>query len=209
MGRFRIDVEDTYVSLSSPPQIHTHTFTITFDADKAHKQRAVAIGSYCSLTSLILSFLLVAATVFIRCVPEAKHHVDRISWRLFVIAMGLQVVFAGAFLVMYADRDVSALSHVSLKERWRREGDTDTRIMDSLPSEKDRFLTRTNTDGIVWRFGICQQSRLFDRHDADSRNETSVSKVPLSCGWHFPIPPIRSDIVECLGSLPPSPSTSL
>jgi hypothetical protein len=59
------------------------------------------------MISLALSFFIVLATYFIRSVPDARHHVDRISWRLFTKAMGVQMVFVVAYLVMYVRRDVS------------------------------------------------------------------------------------------------------
>jgi hypothetical protein len=71
------------------------------------QQRAMRVGSYCCMVALVLSVLLIAATYFIRSVPDARHHVDRISWRLFTKAMWVQSVFATAYLLMYADRQVS------------------------------------------------------------------------------------------------------
>ena len=72
------------------------------------------------MISLALSFFIVLATYFIRSVPDARHHVDRISWRLFTKAMGVQMVFVVAYLVMYVRRDVS--DSVGRLGRWSYRG---------------------------------------------------------------------------------------
>lgn len=64
-------------------------------------------GTWSASIALVLSLAVILATLLVRATPSARHHVDRISWRLFVYAMGVQVLFATAYLTMYADSTVS------------------------------------------------------------------------------------------------------
>lgn len=68
---------------------------------------AIRIGSIFAGLGLLASLFVIGSTIFIITSPSAKHHVDRISWRLFTIAMGIQMMFAIAYILMYFNLAVS------------------------------------------------------------------------------------------------------
>jgi hypothetical protein len=59
--------------------------------------------------TIFLSLAILLLSLWIYRTPLARPCIERVSWKLFMIILGIQVVWSSTYLVTYADPDVSGL----------------------------------------------------------------------------------------------------
>lgn len=104
---FIFNADMDYVSCSSLERLvsegHAARCDLYARTRSSHTQRAQVASLVGSVISLALSLFICCASLWIYRTPSARRHLDRVSFRLFLWSMGVEVVYNAAYLYIFSD----------------------------------------------------------------------------------------------------------
>jgi hypothetical protein len=75
-----------------------------------------------SSLTLALSLFICLGSAWIYSVPSARHHLDRVSFRLLLWTMAIEIMYSGVYIYLYSDVSLCSCQGGRTGSSWARCG---------------------------------------------------------------------------------------